>query len=344
METWIEKSRPFAALGFGEIMLALVAEAGEPIRVATRYHSHIGGTEGNVMAGIANLYDLRTGMITALPANSHGEKIVAGLRHWGVSNDGIIKDDSPKAKLGMYFLYPGIKPAEDRYIYDRNDTSFMRVALERFPKALLPDTQVFYLSGVTLALLYESLPKIIELLEICKAHGTKVAVDFNYRQKLWGPHGGEAAAAKAFGAVLPYADYFNLSRESAEMTFGLDHALTAEELAQEVALEYSIRYVSITERDPVLSSFEVTLYDSQADGAGHSKRFVSLPWDGRTGSGDACVAGVLGKLIQGGTPQEAADMGGACGALKCTVLGDALLKNESEVLRFLGSDGKERNR
>ncbi len=344
MSKWIEGVRQFAALGFGEIMLAMVAEAGEPIRVATRYHSHIGGTEGNVMAGIANLYELRTGMITALPANSHGEKIVAGLRHWGVSNDGVIKDDSPKAKLGMYFLYPGIKPAEDRYIYDRNDTSFMRMALDRFPQRLISETNVFYVSGVTLALLYESLPRIVELLERCKAQGTKIAIDFNYRQKLWGPHGGEEAALKAFGAVLPLANYFNLSRESAELTFKLDKSLRADEMAKKMAGDFDIRYVSLTERNPVCNSFEVTLYDKLTDQSSASKRFENLPWDGRTGSGDACVAGILGKLIQGGSIQDAAHMGGACGALKCTVLGDALLKNESEVARFLGSDGKERNR
>jgi len=61
----------------------------------------------------------------------------------------------------------------------------------------------------------------------------------------------------------------------------------------------------------------------------------------RVGAGDAYAAGFLTRILQGRSPQEAADAATALAALKCTIWGDIALVRPSELDELMASTNSE---
>ena len=96
---FIMSKNQFDLITFGEIMLRLSPPRHERITDGDIFEKRAGGAELNVASGVA-LLGLRTGIISKLPANKLGTFLKNRIRFVGVSDDYLIYDESPEARLG----------------------------------------------------------------------------------------------------------------------------------------------------------------------------------------------------------------------------------------------------
>ena len=78
------------------------------------FEKRAGGAVLNVASGVA-LLGLRTGIVSKLPQNELGTFIKNRIRFVGVSDDYLVYDDTPDARLGLYYYEMGAAPRS----YDR---------------------------------------------------------------------------------------------------------------------------------------------------------------------------------------------------------------------------------
>ena len=103
------QEKNFDLLTFGEIMLRLSPPNYERMTRGDIFDKRAGGSELNVASGVA-LLGLRTGVISRLPQNALGTFIKNRIRFEGVSDDYLIYDESPEARLGIYYYENGAAP------------------------------------------------------------------------------------------------------------------------------------------------------------------------------------------------------------------------------------------
>ena len=92
-----EKS--FDLLSLGEVLLRLSPPDNERLVKGDMLRKQVGGAELNVVSGVS-LLGLRTGIISKLPANDIGVFAKNRIRFCGVSDDYLVYDESPDARLG----------------------------------------------------------------------------------------------------------------------------------------------------------------------------------------------------------------------------------------------------
>ena len=143
--------KSFDLITFGEIMLRLSPPSSERLVRGDIFEKRAGGAELNVASGVS-LLGLRTGIISKLPDNQMGEYIKNRTRFVGVSDDYLIYDSEPGARLGIYYYENGAAPRKPSIVYDRAGSSINRIRLEEIPEEVYTDTRMFHTSGISLAL------------------------------------------------------------------------------------------------------------------------------------------------------------------------------------------------
>lgn len=76
------------------------------------------------MVSGASLLGLRTGIISKLPDNALGVYAKNRVRFCGVSDDYLVYDEEPDARLGIYYYENGAYPRKPSVVYDRRHASF----------------------------------------------------------------------------------------------------------------------------------------------------------------------------------------------------------------------------
>ena len=173
------------------------------------FEKRAGGSELNVASGIS-LLGLRTGVITKLPRNAIGSYIKNRVRYCGVSDDYIVYDDDPEARLGIYYYENGAHPRKPCVVYDRKNSSITRLRLEELPDSVYTSCRVFHTSGITLALSDQTCFDAVELMKRLKQNGALISFDVNYRANLWE----EAVARRTIESILPLVDVLFVSEET----------------------------------------------------------------------------------------------------------------------------------
>ena len=145
------EQKEFDLITFGETMLRLSPPVNELINKSNTFTKHAGGAELNVASGVS-LLGLRTAIITRLPDNQLGTFIKNRIRSSSVSDDYIIFDKSPEARVGVYYYENGAYPRKPTVVYDRKHSSITKIKPEEIPQDIYGKTRMFYTSGITLAL------------------------------------------------------------------------------------------------------------------------------------------------------------------------------------------------
>ena len=94
--------KDFDLLSLGEILLRLSPPNNERIVRGETFQKQVGGAELNVVSGVS-LLGLRTGIISKLPDNALGTYAKNRVRFCGVSDDYLVYDEDPDARLGIYY-------------------------------------------------------------------------------------------------------------------------------------------------------------------------------------------------------------------------------------------------
>jgi len=326
------KNAEFDVMGLGEVMLRLSPPGKERLSQSETLEKRAGGAELNVVSGISQL-GMRTGMMTKLPEGGIGSFVKHKIRYAGTSDDGIVYDSSPTARLGIYYYESGAYPRLPAVTYDRARSSFCSFRYREVPEALLDRIRILHVSGITLALDEGLRADVIELLHVLKERGTAISFDVNYRAKLWD----EETARRVISQVLPLVDILFISEETLRRMFAQTGTLA--EIHRSFAQLYpNLCCIASTQRtviSPTKHSFTSTVYDCAEDRQFTEAAYENIDVVDRIGSGDAYVAGALYGILQYGNVDDAARWGNAMSALKNTIPGDMTVCSEKEIRKII---------
>lgn len=328
MEESTKQKKAFDLITFGEAMLRLSPPVNELISKSDSFKKHAGGAELNVATGVS-LLGLRTAIITRLPDNQLGTFIKNRIRASSVSDDYIIYDSSPQARVGIYYYENGAYPRKPTVVYDRRNSAITRITSAEIPDDVFTKARIFYTSGITLALSENTRKLAIELIQKFKAGGAKIAFDVNYRANLWD----EETARTTIKSILPFVDVLFISEESCRRMFQKTGSL--QDMHRDFCRDFpNISYIASSMREvisPKLHSFTSLVYAKEGDTFYTEAPYKDIDVVDRIGSGDAYCAGVLFGLLKYGDPQKAMEFGNATCATKNTIFGDLPLSDFGEI-------------
>ena len=327
------EKKSFDMMSFGEIMLRLSPPQNERMVRGEVFEKRAGGSELNVASGIS-LLGLRTGIISKLPANDLGTYIKNRVRFVGVSDDYLLYDSTPGARLGVYYYESGAHPRKPSIVYDRMYSSINNISLEEISGEVYTDARIFHTSGISLALSANTRAVAIELIKKFKAGGASISFDINYRANLWS----EDEARETIQTVLPYVDILFISEETSRRMFRKTGDLR--DIMKSYCAEYGVRIVATTQRtviSPKIHTFGSILYSREADAFYTEPPYENIDVVDRLGSGDAYVAGVLFGLLQYNDPRKALEFGNATSSVKNTIPGDLPSSDFKEIASIIAS-------
>ena len=301
---------------FGETMLRLSAPGFSRLEETDSLDLRIGGSESNTAVGLARL-GLKVNWWSKLPNNPLGRRIENEIRRWGVDTSGMIWDDSPDSRAGLYFLDFGVPPRGIDVYYDRGASSMSRITALEIDSERIVSARLLHLSGITPALSPYAAKAVTKAIMIANEAGVKVSFDVNYRAKLWRPD----VAKQELEPMLPMIDTLLTPLEDAEKLFGI--VGDAEFVAKEFRERYGIETVIVT-----CGGEGVVACNSSGE---YSAKPLSLSHVvDRVGAGDAFNAGLLMGCLEGDL-QKGLNYGIAMSALKHTIPGDLLLSTRAEI-------------
>lgn len=327
----------YNVISLGEIMSRFSPPVNERLSRCNEFNRQIGGAEFNVVSALANV-GIRSAIITKIPNNMLGAFVKNSLRSFGVSDDLLIYDDSPKSRLGVYYSENGAYPRKPTVIYDRDNSSFHNLRLEDIDSKTYSSSKIFHTTGITLALDEKIRDTAIEIIKKFHEAGTKISFDVNFRANLWN----EDQARETILKILPYVDIFFCSEETAKRTFKKEGSIY--EILKSFAREYDISIVASTKRtvhSPKKHSFTSYIYNLKEDAFYTEEPYNDIDVVDRIGSGDAYIAGVLYGLLTTENCMEALKYGNAFSVLKNTIPGDIMHSDLSEIKAIIDMhDGK----
>jgi 2-dehydro-3-deoxygluconokinase len=299
----------------GEVLLRLAAPSPARFETVRQLDLQFGGAEANVAAACARL-GLRTGWISALPANPWGERIRRELTGHGVDCGHVRMTEG--TRVGVYFLEYGVPPRPVHVLYDRRDSAFARLTAAQVDWEPVRRARLVHLTGITPAL--GEAPR--SLVERALSEATTVSFDINYRATLWSP-----AEARAFlEPVLARVRYLFIGQSEAHTLFGFTGSpeQTLDGLAR-LAPKATISVQRGEEGSVVLDGGRLF----------RPTRRIAVQMVDPIGAGDAYAAGFLWATLRGRDLQEAVDAGTAVAAIKCSTWGDIALVSPRDVADVL---------
>jgi 2-dehydro-3-deoxygluconokinase len=311
-------AKPFDLITMGEILLRLSPPGAERLVRSAVFEKQAGGAELNVASGVS-LLGLRTGIISKLPANDLGTYIKNSIRYAGVSDDCLVYDTAPGARLGLYYYENGAAPRKPSIVYDRAGSSMTRITTADIDRALYAQARMFHTTGITLALGENVRQVALETARRFKEAGAQISFDVNYRANLWD----EDTARTVIRQFLPMVDVLFISEETSRRMFRKTGTL--EEIQKSYCAEYGVKIVATTQRtvqSPKKHDFTSVIYSAAEDAFYREAPYKDIDVVDRIGSGDAYCAGVLFGLLEYGDVRRALEFGNAASSVKNTIPGD----------------------
>jgi len=329
-------------LCFGEILLRLAAPGRELLLQTPRLDVHVGGAEANVAVSLA-AFGHASAMAGVLPANPLGYAARDALRRHGVDTTALRFDEG---RMGLYFYTTGAGHRPSEVLYDRAGSAFALAAADTYDwPALLADTRLLHLSGITPALGPATAQAALEAARAARAAGVLVSFDGNYRAKLWAAWDGDPRTR--LHALLVETDLAFADHRDIELVLGIDgdaslsarDRFTAAAGAAFAAFPHLQRIATTTRAQASVDHHRLGAMLATRDGALHVRDGIELGGIvDRIGAGDAFAAGVLHGLLAGMDDADSLAFGQAAACLKHYLPGDASLASVADVMALLNGE------
>ncbi len=305
---------------FGEVMLRLTTLHHSTLADATSLDITFGGAEANTAVQLAQ-FGRSAAFLSRLPENGVGDRCVEELRRRGVGTGTVLRGG---ARIGVYFLEPGVGQRPGKVTYDRagSAVSEMRPGMVDWD-ALLAGAKWFHWSGITPALGAGCAALCAEGCEAAKKRGLTVSFDVNYRSKLWS----REAAAAALRPLMRHVDVCVTGETEAVEVLGAppqtgdeDSRLPA--IARALSEMHGFKTVGMSCRagdSATHTTFRAMLH--HAGTSAFSRRHEITVVD-RVGAGDSFTGGLIHALLRGDDCARAIEFAAATAAWKHTIHGD----------------------
>ncbi len=340
---------------FGEIMGRLGAPGFK------RFQQSMPGTLAVTFAGAEASIAVAIGylggdaaFVTALPDHAIADACVANLRSFGVDTRYILR--TPQGRLGLYFVEAGANQRPGNVIYDREGSSIAITPANTYDwDGIFDGAEWFIVSGITPAISRNAADVTTKALREASQRGVKVAMDMNYRSKLWRWEPAlppRELATRTMRDLLSFVDLFVGGREDAEAVLGVSRSAPLDELARQVAQQFPrISRVAMTVREGISAThnnFGGLLFDKLTDqlcGAPDNGRLYSITHIvDRLGAGDAFTAGLIYALTtpELTAPPTALAFATAAGCLAHSIEGDFNFSTRAEIEALIAGNSAGR--
>ena len=324
--------RELGVLGLGEVMLRLSPPGKDRISYSESFEKNAGGSELNVVSGVSML-GVPSGIITKLPKSEITKYVRQKIRYFGANTDYVITDDSPSARLGIYYYENGAYPRPSLVAYDRENSSFSRLKANELPSEIYEKAAILHTSGITLALCDEIRENAVKIINDFSKSGTIISFDVNFREALWS----EDMARAKITAILPFVNILFISEETAKRTFKMEGSLC--DIQEKLSKSYpNLEIIASTKRkatSPSKHSFSSLVFDCKERIFYEEEPYIDIDVVDRVGSGDAYVAGALFGLLKHRSIEKMAKYGNAMAAMKSTVSGDVAKCDLYDIERII---------
>jgi len=339
------RKKEYGVVSLGEIMLRLSSPVNEMLIQGNSFEKQIGGSELNVISGLESLGQ-RGAIISKIPDNELGRFVKRMVRASGASDDFLIYDDTKEKRLGVYYYEYGAYPRKPSVIYDRNHSSFSNINIDDIDPEVFEKTEIFHVSGITLALCGNTRELTIDLIKKFKNAGALISFDVNYRANLWT----NEEARGIIGEILPYLDILFMSEECFIKMFNLEGSL--EDMQKEFSDRYDIQIVASTQRkviSPKKHNFSSKVFQRSTGKFFTEKPYENIDVVDRIGSGDAYLSGALYGLLEHNSIEKFVQYGNAMSVVKNTTIGDMAVVDSKLIKNVIedhndSTGGSELNR
>jgi len=320
-----------------------------PFRKATECKIHVSGGEFNVAANLADCFQMRTAIASAMVDYPVGDLIAERVKAMGVKpiykyfkHDGV---HGPNMATVFSDQGHGVRPPV--VFYNRSNEAGAQLKPGDFDwKAIFAQgVRWVHCGGLFASLSATTAALAAEMMKEAKAAGAVTSFDLNYRAKLWNIQGGNAKAVETIGKIVENVDVLVGNEEDLQMGLGIP----GPEVAAKSKLDPSVFFgmiEKVTRKLPNAKVVATTLREvhstnhhswsavAWADGKTYTAPTAELDVVDRVGGGDGFAAGFIYGLLAGEPPEEAIKLGWAHGALLTTYPGDTTMATLDQVKAF----------
>lgn len=321
-----------------------------PFRKATHCAIHVSGGEFNCTANLADCFQMRTGIATAMVDYPIGELIAERVRAMGVRPfyRRFQHDGARGPNMATVYCDRGYGIRGPVVFYNRSNEAAAQLKPGDFDWAAIFGAGVrwFHSGGIFASLSETTAELIVEAMQAAKANGAVTSFDLNYREKLWkAAGGGRERARSVLGRIVKHVDVLVGNEEDLQHGLGMPGPEVAAAskldptaffaMIDRVVADYPhIKVVATTLRD--VHSTNRHSWCAVASICG--QRFVAptceLEVQDRVGGGDGFASGLFYGLLTGEGPEQAVKLGWAHGALVTTFPGDTTMATLDQVKAF----------
>ena len=344
----IPKSGELDFLAFGAVVHRI--DTGIiPFRKATECLIHVSGGEFNVAANLADCFDMRTGIATAMVDYPIGDLVNERVRAMGVrpfykrfAHDGV---RGPNIATVYSDRGQGVRAPVVFYNRSNEAGALLKPGDFDWQKILAGGVRWFHSGGIFAALSSTTPEAIVEGMQAAKAAGAVVSFDLNFREKMWKISGGLEKAQETIGRIMQHVDVLVGNEEDLQKGLGIP----GPEVAAKSKLDPSAFFGMIdrvTDKHPHVKVVATTLREvhttnqhswsavAWVNGENHVAPTCELDVYDRVGGGDGFAAGLFYGLMTGLAPVDALKLGWAHGALLTTFPGDTTMATLDQVQAF----------
>lgn len=258
------------------------------------YLQGFGGDISNVAIS-ASRQGAKSAVLTQLGQDQFGDDIIALWQREGVLTDHV--SQTRDGETGLYFVTHDDEG--HHFTYRRRASAACGYGIDHLPRSAVEDCQIFYASGISLAISQTVCDAVIEAAQIARKAGRLFAFDPNLRTALWPLE----RAKFVTHYVMKYCDIALPGLEDARQLTGL---ITPEEI---VAF-----YHKLGARTVALTMGCEGVITSEGAGLHHIAPLVVDAVDA-TGAGDCFNGAFLAAVLRGLPAAEAAQWANTAAAL-----------------------------
>lgn len=320
-----------------------------PFRKATECQIHVSGGEFNAAANLADCFNLKTGIVTAMVDYPIGDMIAERVKAMGVKpfykhfkHNGV---NGPNMATVYSDRGQGVRPPVVFYNRSNEAAAQLKPGDFNWNEIFAGGVRWFHSGGIFAALSETTGELIIEGMKAAKKAGAIVSFDLNFREKLWNIWGGQKKAVEVIARIVENVDVLVGNEEDLQKGLGIP----GPEVAAKSALDpktFLDMIDKVVTKHPQVKVVATTLREVHSTNR-HSwsavawingKTFVAPTCEldvlDRVGGGDGYAAGFFYGLLTGESPEEAVKLGWAHGALLTTFPGDTTMATVEQVKAF----------